>query len=123
VARILIVDDETLVRRTLRAMLERAGHVVDEADNGETALRVFAAETPDLVITDIVMPDREGVETIGDLRKANPDLPIIAISGGGSIGEDFFLTLAAQFGATRTLSKPIRQADLLAAVDACLNRA
>ena len=122
-ARILVVDDETLVRRTLRAILERAGHVVDEADNGATAMKVFAAETPDLVITDIVMPDREGVETIGDLRRANPDLPIIAISGGGSIGEDFFLTLAAQFGANATLSKPIRQADLLKTVEDCLRPA
>jgi DNA-binding response OmpR family regulator len=122
-AHILVVDDEPLLRRTLRTILERAGHVVDEAGDGNQALRAFAAERPDLVITDIVMPDREGIETIAQLRGENPGVPIIAMSGGGSAGSTLFLELARQLGATRTLNKPIRQAELLAAVDACLTAA
>ncbi len=119
-ARILVVDDDPLLRRTLRSVLERAGYVVDEAADGALALQAVAAHKPDLVLTDIVMPNREGVETIGELRKMDAKLPIIAMSGGGSVGGQFFLTLAAQFGATATLTKPIRQADLLGAVGSCL---
>jgi DNA-binding NtrC family response regulator len=119
-ANILLVDDEAALRRTLRTILERAGHMVHEAEDGDDALKMFAAEPPDLVIMDIIMPNREGVGTIGELRGRAPKLPIIAISGGGSIGGDLVLTLASQFGATETLAKPIRETDLLEAVDRCL---
>jgi DNA-binding response OmpR family regulator len=121
VAHILVVDDEALLRRTLRAILERAGHTVSEAQDGKRALEMFDANKPDLVLTDIIMPDREGIETIGDLRNRDPKLPIIAMSGGGSTGGDLFLTLARNLGATQTLAKPIRQSVLLDAVEACLS--
>ncbi|HLZ74191.1 response regulator [Phenylobacterium sp.] len=117
---ILVVDDEQMLRTTLRAILQRAGHEVAEAEDGAKAMELFRVNTPDLVITDIIMPNREGVETIGEMRAAAPDLPIIAMSGGGSRGGELFLSLAARLGATQTLAKPIRQAELLAAVDACL---
>jgi len=122
-ARILLVDDEAMLRRTLRAMLERAGHAVIEAEDGAQALRIFARESPDLVITDIVMPNVEGVETIQELRRRDPDLPIIAMSGGGSKGGALFLTIAKEIGATRTLAKPIRQAELMEALAASLRKA
>lgn len=122
-ALILVIDDEQMLRRTLRAILERAGHTVREAEDGNDGLSQLSAETPDLVITDIIMPNREGAEMIGEMRRLAPDLPIIAMSGGGSRGGEMFLTLAERLGASATLSKPIRQADLLAAVDACLTRA
>ena len=117
-ARILVIDDEQMLRRTLRALLERAGHAVVEAEDGVEGMAQFKAQRPDLVLTDIIMPNREGVETIGEMRRQAPELPIIAMSGGGSRGGDLFLTLAERLGAT--LAKPIRQAELLAAVDRCL---
>jgi CheY-like chemotaxis protein len=120
-ASILVVDDEPALRRTLRSILEKAGHSVAEAGDGSEALVSFAADKPDLVLTDIIMPNREGVEMIGEMRRRDANLPIIAMSGGGTAGGDLFLTLARHVGATRTLEKPIRQSDLLEAVDACLS--
>jgi DNA-binding response OmpR family regulator len=119
-ARILLVDDEPMLRRTLRAILEKAGHVVAEAGDGDVALAMFSEDKPDLVITDIVMPNREGVETIRELRALDANVPIIAISGGGNTGGDLFLTLASHLGANQTLTKPIRQATLLETVNDCL---
>ena len=117
---ILVIDDEQMLRRTLRVILERAGHTVVEAEDGDRGLAAFKAERPHLVLTDIIMPNREGAETIGEMRRLAPDLPIIAMSGGGSRGGELFLTLAKRLGASATLSKPIRQAELVAAVEACL---
>lgn len=119
-ALVLVVDDEPLMRRTLRTALERAGHEVEEAKDGNEALKKFSSLSPDLVLTDIVMPDREGVETIGQLRKLHADVPIIAMSGGGAVGGTLFLRLAEELGATRTFTKPIRNADLVILVNDCL---
>lgn len=121
-AHILLIEDEQMLRRTLRSMLERAGHSVAEAEDGNEGLAQFKVARPDLVLTDIIMPNREGVETITEIRRQAPDLPIIAMSGGGSRGGELFLTLAEGLGASATLSKPIRQAELLAAVAGCLER-
>lgn len=122
-ALILVVDDEELVRRTLRAVLERAGHTVEEAQDGDEAISKFTETSPALVLIDIIMPNREGVETIGELRRINPEVPIIAMSGGGAVGGNLFLDLAAELGATRTVNKPFRNAELLALVEACLRSA
>ena len=119
-ALILVVDDEPLMRRTLRTALERAGHQVEEAQDGNEGLRLFREHKPDLVLTDIVMPDREGVETIQAMRALDPEMPIVAMSGGGSVGPELFLDLAQRLGATRTIAKPIRNAELTALVDECL---
>jgi len=121
VAHILVVDDDPMLRRTLHAILEKAGHTVVEAEDGKQALALFAANKPDLVLTDIIMPNRDGIETLGELRRQDPRLPIIAMSGGGRTGGELFLKLANGLGATRTLAKPIRQSDLIEAVDACLS--
>ena len=122
-AHILIVDDEAMLRRTLRAILEKGGHKVSEAGDGKRAIEMFTADKPDLVLTDIIMPNREGIETIGELRRQDPHLPIIAMSGGGRTSAELFLTLASNLGATTTLAKPIRQAELIAAIDASLSGA
>ena len=119
-ALILVVDDEELLRRTLRTALERAGHEVEEAVDGGDAVRKFARRPCELVLIDIIMPEREGVETIGELRRLYPELPIIAMSGGGSVGGELFLDLARRLGATRTLPKPIRNAELVQLVAECL---
>ena len=120
-ALILVIDDEQMLRRTLRALLERAGHTVVEAEDGNEGLAQLDVQMPDLVLTDIIMPNRDGVETLGELRRQDARLPIIAMSGGGRMSGDLFLTLANGLGATRTLPKPIRQSDLIQAIDACLS--
>ncbi len=121
-ARILIIDDEDELRSMLRQMLEPAGHQVTEAVNGAEGIQLDEQDTHDLIITDIIMPEKEGVETIIALRRADPDLPIIAISGGGRLEATDFLTMAKKLGARRTLSKPFRRDQLLEAVGDCLAR-
>lgn len=119
-ARVLVVDDEPMVRRTLRLMLERAGHGVEEAEDGDQGWEKFSTMRPDLVLIDIIMPNREGVETIAELRQLDAHTPIVAMSGGGQVNGTVFLELARRLGATRTLKKPIRSAQLLAVLEECL---
>jgi CheY-like chemotaxis protein len=120
-ATILLIDDEELVRQTLGHTLTDGGHTVVFAGDGAEGLRRMAAVSPDLVITDIVMPDQEGLETIMALRKIAATLPIIAISGGGRGGKLDFLGAASALGATRVLRKPFGMAALLDAVNECLS--
>ncbi len=105
-ARILIVDDEELVRLTLRQILEGSGHTVVEAENGNNAFRVLEDVGADLVITDLLMPEKEGLETIGELRRSWPDVKIVAMSGGGRLNGRDFLDIARKLGAHDILSKP-----------------
>jgi len=114
--RILIVDDDEQVRSMLRLTLERAGFDVAEAADGLEAVRAHRRAPADLVITDIVMPEMEGIETIRELRRERPDLPIIAISGGGQIAPEGYLQVAGKIGAARTFTKPVDRGELLAAV-------
>ena len=116
-ARILVVDDEEGVRSLLRHLLTEAGHSVVEAANGKEATERIRTEAIDLMITDLVMPEREGIETIMELHRTRPDLGIIAMSGafGGQ-----FLRAARLFGARATLAKPIDPDVLLAEVDGFL---
>lgn len=113
---ILIVDDEDAVRFTLREMLAGTGHDIVEATNGSDALNVLGDASCDLVITDIIMPDKEGVELIQQLRETHRDLPVIAISGGGRTRNLDFLDIARHYGANAILSKPFTRTTLLAAV-------
>jgi CheY-like chemotaxis protein len=115
-ARILVVDDEAPVRKVLRTMLERAGYDVEDAPNGSIALEVLRDYPADVVITDIVMPEKEGIEIIQEMRADYPDIKIIAISGGGQIGPESYLEMARLLGAHQTLSKPVDGDVLLGAV-------
>jgi CheY-like chemotaxis protein len=119
-ARILVVDDEDLVRLTLRQMLEAGGHEVVEAANGRQGVALEAELPFDLVVTDIIMPDQEGIETIVQLRRKNPLLKIVAISGGGRMKNMDFLKIAANVGADATLTKPFSTQELTEVVDRCL---
>lgn len=110
---ILVVDDDPEVRHVLRAILESAGYLVAEADNGRQALVECRQQRVDLIITDLVMPDVEGIETIKIVRKTYPGLRIIAISGAFG-GE--YLRIAQLLGADVALPKPLRMDSLLAAV-------
>jgi CheY-like chemotaxis protein len=120
VPHVLIIDDEGPIRRLLREVLEDAGYEVSEAETGVEGLESVARRTPDLVITDILMPDKEGLETILDLRRSTPDLPIIAISAGGARLSLDVLTVAQRFGARRAFRKPFDPFELLAAVQEVL---
>ena len=117
IARILIVDDEDAVRGMIRALLSGAGHYVVEAANGKEAVEKLKTEQIDLMITDLVMPEREGIETILEVHRARPNLGIIAVSGafGGQ-----FLRAARLFGARATLAKPIDPDVLLAEIEGFL---
>jgi DNA-binding NtrC family response regulator len=112
-ARILVIDDEPGIRAVLQAVLTRGGHTVLSANDGAIGLAAFIADRPDLVITDIIMPEKEGIETIRAIRKLDPLVPIIAISGGGRTANADYLPLAAKFGATATLPKPFGAAAVL----------
>jgi CheY-like chemotaxis protein len=118
--RILIVEDDKSVRELLREILRRAGHEVVAAGNGKEALAQYKQSPADLIITNILMPEKEGLETIQELRREDPDIKIIAISGGGQIGPADYLEVARRFGAMRTFSKPFDRKELLKAVDELL---
>ena len=119
-ARVLLVDDEVLVLRLFEAVLELEHHDVTTASNGTAAMAALANGTFDVVVTDIVMPDKEGLETIMEMRKLKPDLPIIAMSGGGRGSSADYLEMAAMLGARKTLAKPFSTQELLDAVSEVL---
>jgi len=116
VARILLIDDEDQTRRMLRQVLERAGYEVIEARDGEEGVRYYYAHPTDLVITDVLMPGTRGLDAIVELRAKVPDTKIIAISGGGYLGDLSFLDAAKQVGARSVLQKPFELRELLEAV-------
>jgi DNA-binding NtrC family response regulator len=118
---ILLVDDHPEFLSVQQALLERAGHTVVTAANGTKALAAVDSGNVDLVITDIIMPDKEGLETIIELRRRRPLLKVIAMSGGGRVGAWSYLELAEKLGAIRTLEKPFNETELNAAVTTALN--
>jgi len=120
VARILLVDDEACIRRPLQLMLERAGHEVFVAANGREAVRLWRESSGDLVITDIQMPEKDGLETILELRQLSPRTPILAMSGGHRNGRADVLGDAAQLGAFRTIAKLFVPREMLEAVEQLL---
>jgi DNA-binding NtrC family response regulator len=105
-AAILIIDDDAQVRSVLRLMLTRQGHEVEEAENGVQGMAAFQRRPFALVFSDIFMPEKEGLETIREMRKLSPTLKIIAMSGGSGIGNADFLKIAGNLGADHTLHKP-----------------
>ena len=115
-ARILIIDDDDIIRRMLSLMLTKAGYDVVDAANGKEGLKQFRENDIDLVLTDLIMPEKEGIEMIMELKTDFPDVKIIAMSGGAQMGPDGYLQLADALGAQRTLKKPIARDDLLGAI-------
>ena len=119
-ARVLVIDDEPLVRHFLRQCLQIAKHEVLEAADGAEGLDRFDQAPADLVITDIVMPNQEGLETVMALRRKYPLVPIIAISGGGRVDGRHYLRFAKRLGADHILAKPFVGKDIVKAVQAAL---
>ena len=116
-ANILLVDDEPLVVETLSNAMASQGHRVVTAANGNDGMEKFVREKFDLVITDIIMPDKEGIEFMLEMRRHSPEIKIVAISGGGRTTGLEFLTMATRLGATASIAKPIRLAEFRALLD------
>lgn len=119
-ASVLIIDDDVSIRRVLRTALERRGYTVDEAGDGLAGVQRFRAVPADLVITDVFMPDQDGIETIQQLRDEFPDCRILAISGGALSGTAATLTDAKLLGADATLAKPFSIDELMEAMNTLL---
>jgi CheY-like chemotaxis protein len=120
---ILVIDDEAAIRQLVRRILERAGHSVIEAPNGRKGISLLRERQVDLVITDILMPEVEGIETILEIRRQFPSTRILAISGGGSVkGTSIYLEAASKLGADAILPKPFRAYALRQLVDRLLAR-
>jgi YesN/AraC family two-component response regulator len=120
-AKILVIDDELSIVIMLKKMLERAGNQVEIAVNGNDGLKLVDTFQPDLLITDIVMPEKEGLELIFDLRKKKPDLKIVAISGGGRFQFEGYLTSAKHLGADLAFQKPLDIKEFMKAINGLLN--
>lgn len=115
-ARILVIDDESTVRGTIRAILEQAGYDVVEAPNGSEGIKLYRSKPADLVITDLFMPEKEGIETIRELRRYSPNVKIVAISGGSKKWNLTCLPVAEKVGAIRTVAKPFGMDEILGVV-------
>ena len=120
--KILVIDDEELIRLTLEDALGDAGYEVICAEDGEDGYRKQMENHCDVVITDILMPVKEGMQTIRLFRRQWPELPVIAISGGGKMRDTDYLKTAQEMGAELTMSKPFTEDDILAAVRVVLDR-
>jgi CheY-like chemotaxis protein len=112
-AKILVIDDEALIREMLRQMLSRLGHRVVVASDGEEGLSAFAQSKPDLIITDIIMPNKDGIQLITEIFRQHPNQPVIAISGGRrAVTAEFNLDSAGLLGAKAVLPKPFSLSQL-----------
>ena len=121
-AKILVIDDDDQVVKIIARWLSKAGYEVECACDGERGRRILENERVDLIVTDIVMPGKDGLETIPVIRKMNITVPIIAMSGGGSCGPDLYLKTALALGADCALQKPFERELLLSTVRTCLSK-
>jgi len=117
-ARILLIEDDQAQREILRLILEKLGHAVIEACDGHDGLTRYAREGADLVLTDLIMPGKEGLETIQEFKQRYPGIKIIAMSGGARVGAQDYLKVAQKFGAVRVLAKPFSREALMEAIAA-----
>ena len=112
--KILIIDDEPQIQTMLTKLFREEGYEVEAASNGNQGLQMFKASSYDLVITDIIMPEKEGLETIRDLKKIDPSVKIIVMTGGSNkYNSEMYLELGVKFGAITAFEKPIRRNQLL----------
>lgn len=119
-ASILIIDDDPQILHALRRVLEKEGHAVVEAADGKAALRRFAGDPTDVVISDIYMPEMDGIEFLIRVREAFPEARIIAMSGGGFLDQESVLAAASKLGAVGVLEKPFSPEECLEAVQKAL---
>ncbi len=115
-ALVLIVDDDPTVLRMLTQVMQRDGHTVMQAEDGEVAMKLFRQQPADIIITDLLMPNKEGLELISEARDTAPAVGIIAYSGGGKMQPDSYLQFASGLGADRVFTKPVPITELSMAV-------
>jgi len=120
-AKILVIDDEELVREHLETALAEEGHQVSTARDGREGMKKFRQDPPQLVIVDILMPEKEGLETIREMHATDASVPIIVMSGGGRAGTLDFFKIAEKFGACASLSKPFSRNKITEAVERVLS--
>lgn len=120
-AEILIIEDDAIMRNMLVQMMEREGYSVQATENGYEAIKLLNQIPFNLVITDIIMPEKEGLEIIMFLKNKLPTIPVIAISGGARISPETYLNLASKFGAKFTFKKPFDRDEFVMAVKLCLD--
>jgi len=120
-ARILVIDDTAVVRAMIRRWLELEGHEVVEASDGDVGIQLFREQPADLVITDLIMPTKQGIEVIQELREEFPEVKIIAISAGGQLEQEEQLKQAEQFGASRTFKKTSNWKEIIQVVEELLS--
>jgi len=113
---IILIEDVDNIRGNLKKALEYEGHEVFDAPDGKDGVRLYRERYADLVITDILIPKKDGVEIIIELRRDFPDIKILAITGGGRIGSEYYLGMAKLLGAQDTLGKPFKQKDFVKSV-------
>lgn len=118
--RILVIDDDEQMRVLLQQAMQWAGFEVVAAENGRQGQQLFEEQPADLIITDLIMPEQEGLETIRILKQGYPAVKIIAISGGGRIGPEAYLPAAMELGADRIFTKPFDVKELISAVQELL---
>lgn len=119
-AKILVIEDEDLVLEAMRIMLEEGGHCVTSAANGQEGMNALKAARFDVIVTDIVMPEVDGLELLTEVKKLYPDTKIVAVSGGGRISPSDYLQTAKVLGADCILSKPFAMSDLVNSVNEVL---
>ena len=120
-ARILVIDDDEIMNDMIVQLLSEVGYEAEGAEDGSIGLKLLESRAFDLIVTDIIMPDTEGLETIVAIRKKNKSVPIIAVSGGGKLGPEQYLHMAKHFGADYAFQKPFYKEPFLAAVRECLS--
>jgi CheY-like chemotaxis protein len=118
---VLIVEDDKELREMLKMMLLRRNFTVLEADNGKSAITHFKPLLTDIVVTDLIMPEEDGLKVVIKLRELKPSIKIIAISGGGKVGPGSYLNLAKALGADAVYSKPFSLNDLVAKIEQLLD--
>jgi DNA-binding response OmpR family regulator len=118
--RILIIDDEAMIRNLLVRILEREGYETATASGGKDGIKNHRANPADLIITDLIMPGQEGIETIMELRRDFKDVKIIAMSGGGKIDSETHLQIVKTMGDIETLAKPFDRKELLKTIQKLL---
>jgi CheY-like chemotaxis protein len=118
---VLIVEDDKELREMLKMSLVRRGFTVIEAENGKDAIAHFKPFITDLVVTDLIMPEEDGLKVVIKLRELKPSIKIIAISGGGKVGPGSYLNLAKALGADAIYSKPFSINDLIAKIEQLLD--
>jgi len=118
---ILIIEDDIQFRNFIEEVLDDEGYTIFTADDGQQGIDLVEEQEPDLILTDLLMPEKDGVRVISEVKCKFPQIPIIAMSGGQSVFSPVFLEAAATLGAMKTLNKPFKDEELLEAIKSCIN--